>query len=44
MDVLIILQLVNDLANDFRVRTKGGKQQHYKKLKQIRYFNIINIA
>ena len=30
--------------NDFLVRTKGGKQQHYKKLKQIRYFNIVNIA
>ena len=31
-------------ANYLRVGTKGGKQQHYKKLKQIRYFNIINIA
>ena len=41
MDVFKILQLS---ANDFRVRTRGGKQQHYKKLKQIRYFNIINIA
>ena len=30
--------------NDFQVRTKGGKQYHYKKLKQIRHFNIINIA
>ena len=41
MDVSIILQLS---ANDFRVRTKGGKQQYYNKLKQIRYFNVINIA
>ena len=41
MDVFIILQLS---ANDFWVRTKGGKQQHYNKLKQIRYFNVINIA
>ena len=34
-------------ANDFRVRTEGGKQHLYKKLKikiKIRYFNIINIA
>ena len=30
-------------ANVFRVRTKGVKQQHYEKLKQIIYFNIINI-
>ena len=41
MDIFKILQLS---ANDFRVKTKGGKQQHYKKLKQIRYFNIINTA
>ena len=41
MDVFIILQLS---VNGFRVRTKGGKQQHYNKLKQISYFNIINIA
>ena len=41
MDVFINLQLS---ANDFRVRTKGGKQQLYKKLKQITYFNFINIA
>ena len=41
MDVSTILQLS---ANDFRERTKEGKQQHYKKLKQIRYFNVINIA
>ena len=41
MDVFKILQLS---ANDFRVTTKKGKQQHYKKLKKIRYFNIINIA
>ena len=31
MDVFIILQL---FANDFRVRTKGQKKQHYKKLYQ----------
>ena len=37
----IILQLS---ANDFRVTTKGKKQLHYKKLKQIWYFNVINIA
>ena len=42
MDVFIILHLL--FVNDLRVRTKGGKQQRYKKLKQIRYFNIINIA
>ena len=41
MDVFIILHLLS--VNDLRVRTKGGKQQRYKKLKQIRYFNIINI-
>ena len=37
----IVLQLP---ADDFRVRKMGGKQQHYKRLKQIRYFNIIDIA
>ena len=39
-----ILQLS---ANDFWVRTEGGKQHLYKKLKikiKIRYFNIVNIA
>ena len=41
MDFFIILQLSE---KDFRVKTKGEKQQHYKKLKQIRHFNIINIA
>ena len=41
MDVFIVLQLS---ADHFRVKTMGGKQQHYKKLKQIRYCNIINIA
>ena len=41
MDVFIILQLS---VNDFRVRTKGRKQQNYKKLKQTRYFNNIYIA
>ena len=47
MDVFIILQLYRSIAsptNAFRVRAKGGKQQHYKKLKQIRYYNIANIA
>ena len=37
----IVLQLP---ADDVRVRKMGGKQQHYKRLKQIRYFNIIDIA
>ena len=37
MNVFIILQLS---ANYFQVRTKGRKQQHYKKLMQTRYFNI----
>ena len=37
MAVFTILQLS---ANDFQVRTKEEKQQHYKKLEQIRYFNI----
>ena len=41
MDIFKILELS---ANDFRVKTKGGKQQHYKKRKQIRYFIIINTA
>ena len=41
MDVSIILELS---TNDFRVRTKGGKQRDYKKLQQIRYFHIFNIA
>ena len=40
MDAFIILQLA---ANKFRVRTKGGKQQHYNKLKQIRYFNLLTL-
>ena len=47
MDVFIILQLSRSVAspkNAFRVRVKGGKQQHYKKLKQIRYYNTANIA
>ena len=39
MDVFIILQL----SNDFRVRKKRGKQNYYKKRKQIRYLNIFNI-
>ena len=41
MDVFIVLQLSED---HFRVKTMGGKQQHYKNLKQIRYGNSINIA
>ena len=41
MDVFKILQLS---ATDFLVRTYGAKQKHFKKIKQIRYFNIINIA
>ena len=41
MNVFIVLQLPID---DFRVRTMGEKQQHYMKLKQIRYFDIVNIA
>ena len=41
MDVFIILQVS---TNDFRVRIKGGRQQYYKKPKQIRCFNVINIA
>ena len=41
MVVFIVWQLS---AGDFRVRTVGRKQQHYKKLQQIRYFNIISIA
>ena len=36
--------LATSAANYFRVRTKGEKQQRYKKLKHIRCFNIINIA
>ena len=41
MDVFIALQLS---ADDFQLRKVGGKQQHYKQIKQIRHFNIINIA
>ena len=41
MHVFIILQLS---PNDFRMRTKGRKQKHSNKLKQIRYFNVINTA
>ena len=41
MDVFIIMQLS---VNDFRVRKMGRKQQHCKKLKQIRYFTIANIT
>ena len=41
MDVFMVWQLS---AGDFWVRTVGRKQQHYKKLQQIRYFNFISIA
>ena len=41
IDVFIILR---HSANYFRVRTKEGKQKHYNKLNQIRYFNFITIA
>ena len=41
MNVFIILQLS---ANNFLVRTKGRKQQHYNTLKQIRYSNVVKIA
>ena len=41
MDILKIFQL---FANYFRVRAKVENEQPYKKLKQIRYLNIINIA
>ena len=43
MDVFKIWQLS---ANDFQVKTKGGKYKklYYKKINQIRFFNIINIA
>ena len=30
-------------TSKFQVRTKRGKEQHYKNWKQVRYFNIINI-
>ena len=41
MDVLIVLQLS---ANDFLVRTNGGKHQLYNKLKKSRSFIVIDIA
>ena len=41
MDVYIASQLS---AENVRVRTIGGKQQHCKKRKEIRYFSINNIA
>ena len=47
INVFTIFQLVElcaSVANDFRVKTKGGKRQHYKRLIQIKYFNIISIA
>ena len=40
MDVFIILQL----RLKWFSRAKGGKEQHYKKRKHIRYFNVINIT
>ena len=36
------LEVYASAANNFRVRTKGGKQHYYKKRKQIRYLNIFN--
>ena len=39
MDVFIILQLS---ANDFRVRTKGGEQQHQNKPRQIRLLTLLS--
>ena len=35
--------MCSSTTNDFRLRAKWGKQQHYKKHKQINYFNIFNI-
>ena len=46
MDVFIscnFLEVFTSTANDFRVRTKRGKQHYYKKHKKIRYLNIFNI-
>ena len=46
MNVFIILQFSRSVrlcTNDFRVRTKRGKQHYYKKRKQIRCLNIFNI-
>ena len=37
------LEVYASVANDFRVRTKRGKQHYWKKRKQIRYLNIFNI-
>ena len=37
------LEVYASAANDSRMRTKRGKQHHYKKRKQIRYLNILNI-
>ena len=37
------LEVYVSAANDFRVRTKKGKQCYYKKRKQRRYLNIFNI-
>ena len=47
MDIFFILQHSGSVCLPckwFLVRANGGKQQNYKKLKQIRYFNIANIA
>ena len=30
--------------SNFQLRANRGKQKHYNKRKQIKYFNIINIA
>ena len=40
MDVFIILQLS---ANDFRMTTKGRKQQRQNKLKQIGYLTLLTL-
>ena len=47
MDVFINVQLFRVYGrarNDFWARKKTGEQQYFKKRKQIRCFNIINIV
>ena len=44
MDVFIILQFVEvyaSTANNFRVKARRGKQQYYKKRKQVRYLTLL---
>ena len=43
MDVFSFLEVYSSTANDFRVRTKRGKEHYYKKRKQIRHINVFNI-